>query len=200
MTEQEKMKLGILYNAIHDQDLIQKRNRCQDLCWQYNQIKPSSRTEMSEFLKAMLGSTGDHVRIEIGFWCDYGYNIHVGEDFYTNQNLTVLDGAKVRFGHNVFIGPDRGFHTADHPLDVERRNQGIEYSWPIKVGDNVWFGAGVHVMPGVTIGSNTIIGAGSIVVKDIPDNVVAVGNLCRVLRAITSEDEQTQFNDRKRNK
>ncbi|NCB32531.1 MAG: sugar O-acetyltransferase [Erysipelotrichia bacterium] len=200
MTEQEKMKLGVLYNAIHDQDLISKRNRCHDLCWQYNQIKPSSRSEMSDFLKSMLGSTGEHVRIELGFWCDYGYNIHVGEDFYANRNLTILDGAEVRFGHNVFIGPDCGFHTAGHPIDTVRRNQGIEYSWPISVGDNVWFGAGVQVMPGVTIGSDTVIGAGSVVVRDIPDHAVAAGNPCRVLRQITAEDEETVFDFRNRKK
>ena len=113
------------------------------------------------------------------------------ENFYANHNLVILDGAKVTFGDNVFIGPDCGFHTAGHPIDFERRNRGLEYAYSITVGDNVWIGAGVQVMPGVTIGSNVVIGGGSVVVKDIPGNCVAVGNPCKVIRAITEEDKQT---------
>lgn len=118
-------------------------------------------------------------------------NINLGENFYSNHNLVILDAAKVTFGDNVFVGPSCGFHTAGHPIDFERRNQGLEYAHPITVGNNVWFGAGVQVLPGVTIGDNVVIGAGSIVVKDIPSNCVAVGNPCKVIREITDDDKNT---------
>lgn len=117
----------------------------------------------------------------------------MGKNFYANHNLVILDGAKVIFGNDVFIAPDCGFYTAGHPIDAERRNQGLEYAYPITVGDNVWFGGGVRVLPGVTIGSNVVIGAGSVVTHDIPDNVIAVGNPCRVLREITEEDLKKDY-------
>ena len=108
--------------------------------------------------------------------------IEIGENFYSNHNLVILDPAKVKFGDNVFIGPNCGFYTAEHPLDAEERNKGLEYAKPIKVGNNVWFGGNVTVIAGVTIGDNVVIGAGSVVVKDIPSNTVAVGNPCKVIK------------------
>ena len=137
-----------------------------------------------------MGKTGQRFCITAPFWCDYGCNIEIGENFYTNHNCVILDGAKVTFGDNVFVAPNCTFSTAGHPLDAEQRNQGLEYAYPITVGDNVWFGASVTVLPGVTIGSNVVIGAGSVVNRDIPDGVVAVGNPCRVLRKITEEDKK----------
>lgn len=191
MTEKEKMRAQMLYDANYDQALLEERDKAKDLCHQYNQLRPSDRSGQWEVLKKLLGKTGEHFIITAPFWCDYGYNIELGENFYANHNLVILDGAKVTFGDNVFIGPDCGFHTAGHPVDFERRNQGLEYAYPITVGDNVWIGAGVQVMPGVTIGSNVVIGGGSVVVKDIPSNCVAVGNPCKVIRAITEEDKKT---------
>ena len=138
----------------------------------------------------IIGSHGEHFTFVQPFWCDYGKNIHVGENFYCNHGLVVLDGAPVTLGHDVYIAPNCVFSTAGHPVDTERRNQGLEYALPITVGDNVWIGMGVLVCPGVTIGSNVVIGAGSVVVKDIPSGVVAVGNPCRVLREITEADAQ----------
>lgn len=120
--------------------------------------------------------------IEQPFWCDYGYNIEIGENFYSNHNLTILDGNKVKFGDNVFIGPNCSFYTAGHPLDTQRRNQGLEYAKPIIIGNNVWLGGNVCVLPGVTIGDNVVIGAGSVVTKDIPSNVVAAGNPCKIIK------------------
>lgn len=190
MTEREKMQQGLLYDANYDAKLLAERARCKDLCFAFNQLKPSLVAEQEQIIRRLLGKTGRKFCITAPFWCDYGCNIEIGENFYTNHNCVILDGAKVTFGDNVFVAPNCTFSTAGHPLDAEQRNQGLEYAYPITVGDNVWFGASVTVLPGVTIGSNVVIGAGSLVNRDIPDGVVAVGNPCRVLRKITEEDKK----------
>ena len=190
MTEKEKMLNNLMYDANYDIELLKERNRAKDLCFEFNNTKPSDEKQTS-ILKKLLGKTQNNFTITAPFWCDYGYNINLGENFYSNHNLVILDAAKVTFGDNVFVGPSCGFHTAGHPIDFERRNQGLEYAHPITVGNNVWFGAGVQVLPGVTIGDNVVIGAGSIVVKDIPSNCVAVGNPCKVIREITDDDKNT---------
>ena len=190
MTEREKMQQGLLYDANYDEELLAERSRCKDLCFAYNQLLPSLVDQQKDIIRRLFGKTGERFYITAPFWCDYGCNIEIGENFYTNHNCVILDGAKVTFGDNVFIAPNCTFSTAGHPLDTEQRNQGLEYAYPITVGDNVWFGASVTVLPGVTIGSNTVIGAGSDVNRDIPDGVVAVGNPCRVLRKITEEDKK----------
>ncbi|MEE1317169.1 MAG: sugar O-acetyltransferase [Prevotella sp.] len=189
MTEKDKMGRQMLYDANYDKELINDRIAAKELCFEYNSIRPSDIEKQKELLTRLLGKTRENFCITAPFWCDYGYNIEIGENFYANHNLVILDGAKVTFGNNVFIAPNCGFHTAGHPIDAERRNKGLEYAYPISVGNDVWIGAGVQVMPGVTIGSNVVIGGGSIVVKDIPDNSVAVGNPCKVIRPITEEDK-----------
>ena len=190
MTEKEKMKNKMLYNANYDEELIKERIIAKDLCYEYNQLKPSDLENQRKIIKKLFGKTKENFSIVSPFWCDYGYNIEVGDNFFANHNMVILDGAKVIFGDNVFIAPNCGFYTAGHPIDSERRNEGLEYAYPIIVGNDVWIGAGVHVMPGVTIWDNVVIGAGSVVVKDIPSNSVAVGNPCKVIRAITEEDKK----------
>lgn len=189
MTEKEKMLAQKLYDANYDSELENERLDCKALCQEYNNLPIKDLSLRHKFIKKILGKTGECVHIEPDFWCDYGYNINVGENFYANHGLVILDAGGVTFGDNVFIAPSCGFHTSGHPVDYERRNQGLEYAYSIKVGNNVWFGAGVQVLPGVTIGDNVVIGGGSVVVKDIPSNCVAVGNPCKVIRAITDEDK-----------
>ena len=184
MTEKEKMVLGEIYNANYDETLIKERIVAKDLCYEYNNLKPSKEKERKDLMKRILGKTGERFLIEQPFICDYGYNIETGENFYSNHNLTILDGNKVTFGDNVFIGPNCSFYTAGHPIDFKTRNEGLEYAKPIKVGDNVWIGGNVVVLPGITIGENCVIGAGSIVTKDIPANSVAVGNPCKVIKSL----------------
>ena len=196
MDEKEKMQSGVLYDANNDYTLFKDRIRCKSLCHKYNNLPPEKIQKRKKLLKKIIGKTKENFWIEQSFWCDYGYNIELGENFYANHNFVVLDPGKVTFGDNVFIGPSCSFYTAQHPLDVETRNRGLEYAFSITVGDNVWFGGNVTVLPGVTIGSNTVIGAGSVVTKDIPSGVLAAGNPCRVIREITDADK-TKFERQK---
>ena len=183
-----------LYDANFDPAILAAVTECKDLCYDYNQLRPSATDERQALLRTIVGNMGENATIVSPFWCDYGANICLGEQFYANHGLVILDGAPVTFGHDVYIAPNCVFSTAGHPIDTERRNEGLEYALPIRVGDNVWFGMGTLVCPGVTIGSNVVIGAGSVVTRDIPSGVVAVGNPCRVLRPITEADaERTSF-------
>lgn len=184
MNEKEKMLTGELYDANYNKNLIKERYWVKDKCFDYNQLKPSNHEEKEKIIKEIFGKTGSVFTIEQPFMCDYGYNIGIGKNFYANHNLIILDGNKVTFGYNVFIAPNCSFYTAGHPLDAERRNKGLEYAKPIKVGNNVWVGGNVVVLPGVNIGDNVVIGAGSVVTKDIPSNTVAVGNPCMVIKNI----------------
>ena len=184
MTEEEKMLAGELYDANYNKELFEKRIYAKELCKEFNDCNVRNLEEKKSILEKLFQKRIDTVLIEPNFYCDYGFNIHLGKNFYSNHNLVILDANKVEFGNNVFIGPNCGFYTSGHPLDYKTRNKGLEYAKPIKVGNNVWFGGNVCVLPGVTIGDNVVIGAGSVVNKDIPSNVVAVGNPCKVLKDI----------------
>lgn len=184
MSEKEKMIKGELYNADYDEELIFEREKAKDLCFELNNTKPSDVFRRKEILKELLGKTGEEFHIESDFWCDYGYNIKLGENFYANHSVIMLDAGGITFGDNVFIAPQCGFHTSGHPIDADVRNTPLEFAKPIKVGNDVWIGAGAQVCPGVTIGNNVVIGAGSVVINDIPDNSVAVGNPCKVIKRI----------------
>ncbi len=188
MTEWEKAQAGFMYDANYDKEIVEARTRCADLCYAFNQCLPSDTEKQDQLLHQILGQIKGKPVVTAPFYCDYGFNISVGENFYTNHNCTILDGAKVEFGDNVFIAPNCVISTAGHAIDGEQRAKGLEIARPIKIGSNVWLGANVSVLPGVTIGDNTVIGAGSVVNKDIPAGVVAAGNPCRVLREITEED------------
>lgn len=184
MTEKEKMLKGMMYDANYDSELIAERLECKELCRDYNDLRPKDIEARTAMINRILGKVGSGVLIEQPFFCDYGYNISVGRNFFANFNLVILDEAQVTFGDNVFVAPNCGFYTAGHPIDADERNLGLEYARPITVGNDVWIGANVCVLPGVTIGDNCVIGAGSVVVRDIPSGSVAVGNPCRVIKSI----------------
>lgn len=188
MNEKEKMQKGLLYDANYDKELIEERLKCKTLCFRYNNLSPDKTDERRDIITRIMGKTGSNFLIEQPFICDYGYNIEIGENFYANHNLVILDPGKVTFGDNVFIGPGCSFYTPQHPLDVETRNKGLEYAFDIRVGNNVWFGGNVVVLPNVSIGDNVVIGAGSVVTKSVPSNVIAAGNPCKVIREITDDD------------
>ncbi|NLR94155.1 sugar O-acetyltransferase [Flammeovirga agarivorans] len=180
MTEKEKMISGELYNA-DDPTLVQDRKRAKILCKQYND---SPIDLNAKILEELFQQDQLNVNVEAPFRCDYGYNITVGDNFYSNFNLTILDVAPVTIGDNVFIAPNVLIATAGHPIDPIQRTRGDEFGKPITIGNRVWIGGNVVILPGVSIGENVTIGAGSVVTKDIPANTVAVGNPCKVIKHI----------------
>ena len=172
------------YNPAYEAEIRKGKEKC----FKYNQLSPNDRAAQSEILKDLLGKMGKETVITPPFWCDYGYNISVGDYFYSNHGMIITDGAKVTFGDNVFVAPNCCFTTAEHAIDPEMRKSGVEIAKPITIGNNVWIGAGSVILAGVEIGDNTVIGAGSVVTRSIPENVVAVGVPCRVMREITEAD------------
>lgn len=176
------------YNPAYEEEI----RKGKEMCYEYNKLSPNDREAQLQILKKLLGKMGKETVITPPFWCDYGYNITVGDYFYSNHGMIITDGAKVVFGDHVFVAPNCCFTTAEHAIDPEMRKNGIEIAKPITVGNNVWIGAGSVILAGVTIGDNTVIGAGSVVTKSIPAGVVAVGVPCKVMRKI-SEADKTRY-------
>lgn len=182
MNDKPVVPINCLFQGCYNPAFEAEISKCKDKCHKYNQLNPNDREAQRRILAELLGQMGENVIFTPPFWCDYGYNISVGDYFYSNHNLIITDGARVTFGNHVFIAPNCCFTTAEHPVDPEQRKAGLEIAKPITVGNNVWIGAGTTVLAGVTIGDNSIIGAGSVVSRSIPANVVAVGVPCRVMR------------------
>ncbi|MGX7106385.1 sugar O-acetyltransferase [Hutsoniella sourekii] len=187
-SEREKMLAGEWYDANYDQELVHARRHAQDLCFELNQLKPSLTRERQVIQDRLFQSSYPTLELLSPFVCDYGYNIRFGQDCFINMNCYFMDGAPITLGDHVFVGPYCGFYTANHPLDAQSRNQGLEKAEPIQVGNNVWFGANVSVMPGVSIGDNCVIAAGSVVTKDLPANSLASGVPARLIRTIDQEE------------
>ena len=179
MTEKDKMLAGKAYLASEEQ-LVKERQYAKQVLFKFNNMDPVLVEERHNLLRELLGQTKENFYFEPPFRCDYGYNIEIGNNFYANYNLTILDCAKVKIGDNVLIAPNVSLFTAGHPIHHEPRNQEYEYALPIMIGNNVWIGGNTVVNPGVKIGDNCVIGSGSVVTKDIPANSIAVGNPCRV--------------------
>lgn len=185
--EFRKMLASDVYSAI-DPELIKELNRVKDLCWEYNNLRPTQMQERHALLREILGGFHDDTFIVQPFYCDYGRNIRVGRGFFANFNFTVLDEAPVCIGDDCFIGPNVSIYTACHSTVPSERNTRQEWALPVTIGHNCWIGGSVTILPGVTIGDNCTIGAGSVVVKDIPAGSVAVGNPCRVVRSLDAEE------------
>lgn len=192
MHELEKAARGLLYDANYDPAVLAMRKAAKRLLHRLNSLPPDDEEERASIIRSLLGKIGKRFIIEGPFHCDYGFNIEVGENFYANVNLVILDGAKVTIGDNAFIAPNVGIYTAGHPLDEKRRNAGLEYALPVAIGHNVWIGAGVSILPGVTVGDGAILGGGAVVARDVPAGVVCVGNPARVIRSITGEDAKRE--------
>ena len=184
-SEKEKMLAGEWFDP-RNEELTADRDRATLLMHRLNAECPGHDAAYRAALRELCPNAAGFIRAP--FYCDYGYNIHLGKNFYANHNCVILDCAKVTFGDHVMVGPNCGFYTACHPIDPQQRREGVEFARPITVGNDVWFGGGCTVLPGVTIGDGCVIGAGSVVTRDIPANTVAAGNPCRVLRSISEAD------------
>lgn len=195
MNQKERMLAGLPYKAWLDvlpADRLQNKKKIYD----YNLLPPEEEEKVDILIRSILGKVGKNIHIEQPFHCDYGKNIEVGDNFFVNYNCIILDVGKVTIGDNVMFAPNVSIYTAGHPVHPESRNTGYEYGIAITIGDNVWIGGNVVITPGITIGNNVVIGAGSVVTKDIPDNVIAVGNPCKVIREITENDRKYYYKDR----
>ena len=197
MTEREKIHSGDIYQP-NDPQIMAEQVVYLDMLKEYNAISHLDQDKRDAMLKRMFAEIGEGCYVETPFHANWGgHHVHFGKNIYANFNLTLVDDTHIYVGVYSMFGPNVTIATAGHPIDPELRRQGLQYNMPVHIGKNCWLGAGVIVMPGVTIGDNTVIGAGSIVTRDIPSGVVAVGNPCRVLREVGEHDREYYFRDRK---
>lgn len=182
MTEKEKMIAGKNYNPLDD-ELVNERERAHDLCHLLRVTRPSDKEAIAEILVSLFRSPCGDIYITPPFFCDYGFNIKLGKGFYCNTDCVMLDCAPINIGENVFLGPNVQIYTPVHPLNADERLR-VEFALPVNIGDNVWIGGGAIICPGVTVGARSVIGAGSVVTRNIPADSLAVGNPCRVIKEI----------------
>lgn len=183
MSEKQKMLAGEFYSPT-DKELVEAHNRAQRLSRLFNATSEEQEDYRLELLKELFGATGEKFYIKPSFHCDYGSNIHLGENFYANFDCVILDVCKVTFGKNCMLGPRVCIYTATHPIEAEKRNSGLEFGKPVTIGDNVWLGGSSVINPGVTIGNNVVVASGSVVTKNVPDNVVVGGNPAKIIKEI----------------
>ena len=188
MTEREKLERGLWYDANYDEDLCRERERANELAHRLNQASPGDAAARESLLRELLGHVGEHVEVLSPLYVDYGRNVSIGDWSFLNHGAYLMDGAPITIGSHVFVGPNLGAYTAQHPLVAEERNLGLERALPITIEDDVWIGGDVKIMPGVTIGRGSVIGAGSVVTRDVPAGVVAMGSPCHPVRPITEAD------------
>lgn len=197
MTQQEKMHSGDLYFP-SDEQIMAEQTLCLEKLYDYNATRPLEGEKRSAMLKEMFAEIGEGCYIEPPLHANWGgHHVHFGSHIYANFNLTLVDDTHIYVGDRTMFGPNVSISTAGHPILPELREQGYQYNFPVHIGRNCWIGAGVVILPGITIGDNVVVGAGSVVTKDLPDNVVAVGNPCRVLREVNERDKEYYFKNRK---
>ena len=190
MTNYERMVKGLIYDPMDD-EIMAEQVPYQKKLWEFNQLKPSDYDAKQRYMHEVLAECGENCYIELPFRANWGgRHLHFGSGVYSNANLTLVDDGHIYVGDKVMFGPNVTIATANHPIDPELRSRGLQYNKDVYIGENAWIGAGVIIVPGVHVGKNAVIGAGSIVTKDIPDNVIAVGNPCRVMREISDRDRE----------
>lgn len=196
MTQRENISNGKLFTDMCE-GLEEERLQGKELMTDFNLSRPSEVGKRQELMKKMFGAIGENCWVEPPIYFAYGSHVFIGDYFYANFNLTMVDDYEIRFGNYVVIGPNVTIAVTGHPIDPQARNTGAMYAFPVTIGNNVWIGASVTICPGVTIGCNCVIGAGSVVIRDIPDNSVAVGNPCRVLRQVNAHDKEFYFKNKR---
>ena len=190
MNQYERMKKGLIYDPM-DEEILKMQFPFQDKLWEFNKLKPSDIDKKQIYMHEVFAECGDNCYIELPFHANWGgHHVHFGNGVYANSNLTLVDDGHIYIGDKVMIGPNVTIATANHPIEPELRSRGLQYNKDVHIDENVWIGAGVIIVPGIHIGKNSVIGAGSVVTKDIPENVVAVGNPCRILREISKRDKE----------